>query len=75
MPGEFQYQSFKCTSITFTFIGKPHLYLAHRLALGAFYPLYRKINIYSLLSYRYRSKATSYLPSTGYVAVSANGAS
>ena len=75
MPGEFQYQSSKRTGITFTFTGKPYLYLTYCLALEAFYPLDWKINIDSLLTYRYRSKATSYFSSTRYVATSANWAS
>jgi hypothetical protein len=45
--------------------------LAYRLTLGALHPLYRKINIYSLSTYRYRSKATGYLPSATHVAASA----
>jgi hypothetical protein len=45
------------------------------VAPDAFYPLYWKINIDRLLTYWYCSKATSYLFSTGYVAIPANGAS
>jgi len=75
MPRQFQYQPFKRTGITFTLIGKPYLYLAYCLTLGAFHPLYWKINVHGLPTYRYRSKATNYLPSAAHVATSANWAS